>query len=87
MSYRGDNNCSLIFIEDHTPITNAKPRLVAPPEALHIAVPGSGKFRQPPVDPTANIRRKLLPLASARGSEDDRLSCENIAHRDINVKA
>jgi hypothetical protein len=45
MSYRGHNNCSLIFIEDHTPVTNAKPELVTPLEAFHIAVPGRGELR------------------------------------------
>jgi hypothetical protein len=73
MPYRGYNNCSLIFIENHSPVTNAKPQLITPLEALHIAVPGRGKLCQPPVDPTANIWRELRPLAGARGSEDDLL--------------
>src|SRR5437879_2671256 len=45
MSYRSHNDCCLIFIEDHSPIADAKLRPFAPFEALDIAMPGSRKFR------------------------------------------
>jgi len=45
VSYRRNDDRFLIFVENHTPITNSKPIPVASLEALHIAMPGIGKLR------------------------------------------
>ena len=57
VSYRRDHDRSLILVEDHTPVTNAKSHAIAPLEALHIAMPGGRKLRQAPVNPTTPVRR------------------------------
>jgi hypothetical protein len=41
------NDRSPIFVENHAPIDGSKPHTVAAFEALHIAVPGGCKLRQP----------------------------------------
>lgn len=37
---RCDNDVSLIFVEDYTPVADAKSHSVAPLEALHVAMAG-----------------------------------------------
>jgi hypothetical protein len=79
MPHRRYNDRSLVFVENYTPITNAKPHAVAPFEALHITMTGCRKLCQPLVDPAANIRRELGPLTRACGSEGNRPYVDNIA--------
>jgi hypothetical protein len=71
MSYCSYNDRSLIFVENQTPIANAKPHAIPPFEALHIPMPGGRKLRQAPLDATAHVRRELRPLARARRGEGD----------------
>jgi len=56
MSYCCHNDCSLIFIEDHAPVTDAKSHTVTSLKALHVTMTNRRKLGKPPVDSAANIR-------------------------------
>src|SRR5207244_5334837 len=67
----GHHNGPLILVEDHAPIPDAKPQPGASFQALHVAMSGRRELRQPRINATTHVGRKLGPLASTRHGEND----------------